>query len=422
MFCHFLYFSYLCRMKQFISLFLPIIVCLFIAVEAKAQDMTVTDFQLDQTDLTAMQEGTKVLDPNGEKCAVIKIMTKETGFSFDVGSLGVMKSVNKVGEIWVYVPYGVKKISLNHPAFNPLKYNIPITIDKGRTYRMVLKVDKQTNTLTIRYSPINAVVMIDDEMVTGNNGVATKELPFGEHRYKVLANGYLPVEGIAKIKKEEPTTVGAQLMSDGTAPVQPSYVTTGSNRPSVPTIQEHGHDAVDLGLSVKWATCNIGASSPEDYGDYYAWGETEIKGDYKNKTYFDPKQEKYHKKLKTVLDSEDDVAHVKWGGSWRMPTVDEFKELEEKCTWTWTTQSGKKGYLVTSKTNGNSIFLPAARFSSSSSVLSSLGGPAADGSYWSSSLSADLSSTARSLLFFSSNLRMYRTYRHFGLSVRAVCP
>ena len=137
-----------------------------------------------------------------------------------------------------------------------------------------------------------------------------------------------------------------------------------------------GHEYVDLGLSVKWATCNVGADKPEDYGDYYAWGETEPKDFYFWSTY------KYcdasYKTLtkytdsacgkdgfsdnKSVLDPEDDVAHVKWGGNWRIPTKDELEELRTKCTWTSTTLNGVKGYSVTSNVDGytdRSIFLPA---------------------------------------------------------------
>ena len=132
-------------------------------------------------------------------------------------------------------------------------------------------------------------------------------------------------------------------------------------------------EAVDLGLSVKWATFNVGATSPEEYGGYYAWGETEEKEDYSWETYkwcngsYDT-MTKYCTNSsygtvdnKTVLDLEDDVAHVKWGGDWRMPTTDEQDELRNNCTWEWTALNGVNGYRVTGP-NGNSIFLPAAGY------------------------------------------------------------
>lgn len=129
--------------------------------------------------------------------------------------------------------------------------------------------------------------------------------------------------------------------------------------------------AVDLGLSIKWAACNVGASSPEEYGGYYAWGEVEEKSDYSWSTYkwcngTSNSMTKYcidtHRGTvdnKTILDPEDDVAHVKLGGGWRMPTSDEMKELYDICTWERIHYNGVYGELVTGP-NGNSIFLPAA--------------------------------------------------------------
>ena len=130
---------------------------------------------------------------------------------------------------------------------------------------------------------------------------------------------------------------------------------------------ENGHEWVDLGLpsGLKWATCNVGAYTPEAYGNYYAWGETESKYYYSGNSYkFDTGGETFTKYNgtdgKTTLDPEDDAAAVNWGGKWRMPTNDEWGELIDECAWTWTTLNGVNGYEVKSKTNGNSIFLPAA--------------------------------------------------------------
>ena len=130
----------------------------------------------------------------------------------------------------------------------------------------------------------------------------------------------------------------------------------------------NGHEYVDLGLSVKWATCNVGSYEPEDYGDYFAWGETSYKSTYARNNYkFLEGEDGYYRhqftkynERHTRLDPQDDVAHVKWGGDWYLPSVDECKELIENCTWTWVTQNGRKGIKGTSKKNGNSIFLPAS--------------------------------------------------------------
>ena len=194
--------------------------------------------------------------------------------------------------------------------------------------------------------------------------------------------------------------------------------------------KNNGHVYVDLGLSVKWATCNVGASSPEEYGDYYAWGETETKSTYDWASYdladgYDDELKKYCTDSrygtadnKTVLESSDDVAQVKWGGSWRMPTKAEQDELREKCTWTWTTQNWMKGYKVTSKSNGKSIFLPAAGYYYDYSL-----NDGSCGYYWSSSLSTSYPNLAWDVYFDSSDV--YRSdddRRCCGRSVRPVCP
>ena len=139
----------------------------------------------------------------------------------------------------------------------------------------------------------------------------------------------------------------------------------------------NGHEYVDLGISVRWARCNVGASSPEEYGDYYAWGETE-----KKPFYDEGNSETYNEDILNIENTKRDVAHVKWGGTWRMPTKDEIEKLLSHCTWTWTTLNSVNGYKVTGK-NGKSIFLPAAGSweGSEGSSPSSVG---SSGRYWSS--------------------------------------
>ena len=195
------------------------------------------------------------------------------------------------------------------------------------------------------------------------------------------------------------------------------------------TLDKIAIEAVDLGLSVKWATCNVGASKPEDYGEYFAWGETTTKSTYDWSTYklcngsYDT-QTKYCTDSsygtvdnKTVLDKEDDAAAVNWGGAWRMPTKEEQDELRNNCTWTWITQNGVNGYTVTGP-NGNSIFLPAAGYRDDSSLI----GAGSYGIYWSSSLNTYYTSDAWYVYFYSSSVYRYYDYRHYGHSVRPVCP
>ena len=193
----------------------------------------------------------------------------------------------------------------------------------------------------------------------------------------------------------------------------------------------NGHEYVDLGLSVKWATCNVGATTPEGYGDYFAWGETTPKTTYNWSTYkycngtYDSMTkyctDSYFGTVdnKTTLELTDDVAHVNWGGSWRIPTKAEQDELRDtnNCTWTWTTQNGVNGYKVTSKKNGNSIFLPAAGYRSGSG----LNYAGSYGYYLSSWLDTDYSNFACLLSFYSSDVYRVSGVRCEGRSVRAVC-
>lgn len=205
--------------------------------------------------------------------------------------------------------------------------------------------------------------------------------------------------------------------------------------------------AVDLGIIMTrtdgstyrlfWAKCNIGASKPEEYGDYYAWGETEAKSSYSWNSYKWRAKHDEHNKFakycptnktdywdgagspdgKTVLDPEDDVAHVKLGGKWRMPTGAEWLALlySDICTWTWTTQNGVYGRKVTSNKNGNSIFLPTAGYLYNGPYLS-----AGSGNYWSSSLDTDYPDYALGVYFESDMVGGSFEPRYYGQSVRAV--
>ena len=202
---------------------------------------------------------------------------------------------------------------------------------------------------------------------------------------------------------------------------------------------------VDLGLSVKWAKCNLGASKPSDYGDYFAWGETEPnKTEYTWATYkwmqAGKDDWKYITKYtfadgltqaiwydaggnfigdnKTTLEAADDAATANLGSPWRMPTKKEYDELVDHCTWTWTTQDGVKGYEVKSKKNGNTIFLPAAGYR----YRSNLNEAGSKGFYYSSSLYTEYSAYAHDLGFDSGDHESNSPERDCGFSVRPVRP
>lgn len=188
-----------------------------------------------------------------------------------------------------------------------------------------------------------------------------------------------------------------------------------------------GHRYVDLGLpsGTLWATCNVGAESPEDYGYYFAWGEIEPKDTYNWSTYFDSVngsssnfKKYYNGGGKTELDLEDDAAYMNWGEGWRMPSRAQQDELRDtnNCSWTWTKINDKNGYLVKSKRNDSSLFLPAAGYR----IEGSLSSAGAWGYYWSRSLYTSYSNYAYGLLFESSGNDWDGYGRYGGFSVRPV--
>lgn len=197
----------------------------------------------------------------------------------------------------------------------------------------------------------------------------------------------------------------------------------------------NGHEYVDLGLSVKWATCNVGASRPGDYGNYFAWGETSPKRSYdwqnlkyctEGDSYANVKFSKYVAESeygpvdnKIHLELNDDAARQNWGDGWRMPTINELQELLDNCIWIWTTMNGKYGYKVLSRLNNNTIFLPAAGWRGGTSLYQN--GRHGYGFYWSSSLSEIESRSAGVLLStFSVNPITNIKNRCTGLPVRPV--
>ncbi len=176
----------------------------------------------------------------------------------------------------------------------------------------------------------------------------------------------------------------------------------------------NGHEYVDLGLpsGLKWATCNVGASKPEEYGNHYAWGETEAKSNYSPDN-----SVTWGKKLNDIGGNPTyDVARKQWGSTWRLPTKAEFEELLSNCTWTWTEQNGINGCKVTSKNNGNSIFLPAAGWR----YGTSLNRQGAFGYYWSSTPPESNSYHAYNLDFSSGGHDTDWYGRNDGRSVRPV--
>ena len=177
---------------------------------------------------------------------------------------------------------------------------------------------------------------------------------------------------------------------------------------------------IDLGLpsGTKWACCNVGADKPEEYGGYYAWGETEAKSTYDWSTYIhcDGSEKTCHTLGSDIAGTEYDVAHVKWGGTWVMPSRKQQDELRDNCAYEWTTVNGVKGGRFTSKKNGKSIFLPAAGGRDDSD----LNNAGSYGYYWSSAQDPSDTNYAYYLDFGSGRTDWSYGSRSYGLSVRPV--
>ena len=285
--------------------------------------------------------------------------------------------------------------------------------------------------LQIVSDPSRAEVYIDGERA--GTTIFSKTMLIGDHQVELRKEGYETLKFTAKVERNQTTNISKELKKAGsgqqsgpTGPAQSNLRSSGAQ-----TGTENGHEWVDLGLGVVWATCNVGAYKPEDYGNYFSWGETSSKNTYewknyafrnKGNDYDNVKFTKYNSDSnrglvdnKTALDVSDDVAHVKWGGRWRMPTKAEFEELFSQCTWTWTTQSGVKGYLATSKVNGKTIFFPANGYKSDSGTTLCEG---RELEYWSSSRAHSVNASC--LTNFHSTFKVDDLFRCWGFGVRAV--
>ena len=174
------------------------------------------------------------------------------------------------------------------------------------------------------------------------------------------------------------------------------------------------YEAVDLGLSVRWAAFNIGATKPEEVGDLFSWGETSTKKSYSEAAYAYYKNEQYEYIGVNICGTKYDAARQSWGGLWRLPTRSEIADLTSKCTWKAETLNGVKGYRVTG-VNGNSIFLPAAGYQDGTERKEVGTG----GFYWSGSLNRNMTSSAYNINFRGYDAE-WTASRAYGFSVRAV--
>lgn len=358
-----------------------------------------------------------------------------------------------VNGMWVFYPYGIYLMRDNDGYMMVLKYycdddqvqSDTIRIDSKLANRLHASVKK-----TLKRAVKNTTIPWS-EMGSPNVTVFTKkmaadrtidQIPDSLWLEQYLKFNHTPVrprwapKPISDEEMEEFLRQGGQIIEMDTTwfYLVPAGAQQSNN-------MENGHEYVDLGLNVKWATCNLGADKPEGYGDYYAWGETEPKSEYTWENYrFRISGDDFFKNIKlskyntdiitgvvdslTTLEMIDDAAHVRWGGNWRMPTVDEFRELMDSCTWTWTTINGVNGYKVTSNMHGytdRSIFLPAvglgnANFNNRQDD---------HGLYWSSSLrpsSPNSPNCPYVISFASGGFSLGASAQFNGYPIRPVCP
>ena len=306
-------------------------------------------------------------------------------------------------------------ITSTQTATNSSSQTVPVTSIKLNHTYLSLSVG-QTYTLTATCTPSN------------NNNKIT---------WSSSDNAVASVDSYGKITAKEPGLTGIWATCGSVE----TYCMVNVEEPEknqaiVVSGQNNGHEWVDLGLSVKWATCNVGASKPSDYGNYYAWGEVDTKTTYSHSNYkyskgsyqtlikyCDNRQYGYngYTDNRKTLESSDDVVRSKWGGSWRMPTSEECQELIDQCTWSWTTQNGIDGYVVTGQKKGYtnaSIFLPAA----GSFEYDSKKGVGERGGYYSSSLSVGYPYGAKGISLGSKNYFISNLGREHGMSIRPICP
>jgi len=312
------------------------------------------------------------------------------------------------------------EVELRLVGYHNNKQNITLQKSEQRTLN-VPALQALTGNLNVDYDPLDAEVWLDGKKL-GLSPETFRDILIGRHEVELRMSGYQSKKETIEIKDGQTALLTGNLVRSSSGQVASAANRSTVSSGSATTGTDNGHEWVDLGLSVCWATMNVGASSPGDYGDYYAWGETSTKSVYSMNKYWNAADYKWTKycsdyRYGTVdnrkeLDSDDDVAHVKWGGNWRMPTIEELRELKEKCKWKWSKID--EGYKVTGP-NGNSIFLPAAGH-----LGSSLDEAGSYARYWSRTLSEIFQGNACNLRFRSKGVETGSSKRDFGFSVRPV--
>ena len=381
------------------------------------------------------------MDP-GTACSIAIYLSSDGGRHFSrtplkqvYGDVGIIEQSGRKSIIW-HVLDEEDALTGDNLAFK-------VNVEK---YWSQMESD-QYGSVKVSSTPSGATIWLDGTNTKTTTPGMLEELEPGRHDIKLVLEGYSNNSAVFAVRSGEQTEISLSLKEKVSrtpvarpAPVEKpvrekkvvQIIKTPAAAITPATGSTSGHDWVDLGLSVNWATCNVGASTPSDYGFYFAWGETTEKGVYglHNLRYYSSENgnkpatiSKYNTisgygqvDNKPQLDASDDAANANWGGGWRMPSNAEIMELIENCTWTWATLDGMKGYEVKSKTNGNSIFLPAAGYRDGSDLITA----GLHGYYWSASLYSYMPDYAWLTFFSMSDYDEYYSNRRYGFSVRPV--
>ena len=356
----------------------------------------------------AVKSGTIVVnDPKNKHIVNISLEPQYVNARFSVANnaeIWIDEQKRGTGSCTLELGYGTYLVECRLPGHKSSQQEIQIGRSSATGTITLTPPTPVYGSVDINSTPAEAEVWIDGKQV-GTTPIFLSECLVGRHEILLKKSGYKDKKHILLVSESQTSAVSESLKKGILI------------------------DAVDLGLpsGTLWADRNVGADSPEAYGDYFAWGETEPKSTYNWSTYkwcqgSNNTMTKYCTDSfygtvdnKTVLDLEDDAAYVNMGADWRMPTYDELNELRNNCTWTWTSKKGTKGYKVTGP-NGKSIFLPAAGYRNDSSLYDA----GSYGDYWSASLNESYPYYAWYLYFYSSNYRVSNGDRCCGHIVRAV--
>lgn len=332
-------------MKKFLFL-------LFVLISSNtfAQKLQVKEGSFKHIPNGIIEDKDTYIDGQGREMALIKISTENINekerlnIVFNGNSETQIIKKAMTGQVWLYISAETAvSLDIKHPDYEPYKYYFPEKLCKYCVYEMVLQYtekEKECGLIIIKSEPDNAYIYIDGEYYGETFKIINIEV--GTHEIVLTKKGYNDKMISVAVNKDEKLNINEKL--------EKKFI-SGQNA---------GYDYIDLGLSVKWATCNIGADKIEEYGDYYAWGETKPA---QNNNYNSENCSLIGSNIIEICgNSKYDAATACWRGEWRMPTVAEFKELRSGCTWELTTHNGIYGVLGTSKYNGNNIFLPLAGY------------------------------------------------------------